>query len=54
VRRTASLVPQTRLNEAFEQRMRFVWFTFKFGVILAADKIGMIAKLDQFSESAVR
>jgi hypothetical protein len=33
--------------------MRLVGFTLKFGMILAADKIRMIAKLDQFSERAV-
>jgi hypothetical protein len=49
----ASLSRQTRLNESFEQRMGFVWFALKLGVILAANKIRMIAKFDQFRERAV-
>jgi hypothetical protein len=54
MRRTASLSPETCLNESFEQQVGFVWSALKFWVILAADKIRMIAKLDQFSEGAIR
>jgi hypothetical protein len=46
VRRTTSLSRQTFLNKSFEERMRLVWFALKFGVILAADEIRMIAELD--------
>jgi hypothetical protein len=53
-RRTASLSLQAGLNKSFEQRMGFVWFALKLGVILAANKIRMIAKLDQFRERAIR
>jgi len=45
---------QTRLNESLEQRMWFVWFALKFRMILAANEIRVIAKLDQFSESGIR
>jgi hypothetical protein len=54
VRRTTSLLAQTRLNESLEQRMRFVRFALEFRMILAANEIWVIAKLDQFSESAIR
>jgi len=42
------------VNESFEERVRFVWFALKFRVILAAEKIRVIAQLDQLSERAVR
>jgi hypothetical protein len=42
------------LNKSFEERVRFVWFALKLGVILAADKVRVIAQLDQFGERAVR
>src|SRR5438270_14066043 len=45
---------ETSFNESFEQRMRLVRLALKLGVILAADKIWMIAKLDQFGERSVR
>jgi hypothetical protein len=54
VRHAVSLSPKTRLDESFEQRMGLIWFALKLGVILAADKIRMAAKLDQFSEGAIR
>jgi len=41
------------LNKSFEERVRFVWFALELGVILAANKIGLIAQLDQFCERAV-
>jgi hypothetical protein len=41
------------VNKGFEKRVRLVWFALKFRVILAADEIGVIAKLDQFRECAV-
>jgi hypothetical protein len=50
----ASLSRQTCLDESFEQRVRLVRFALKFGMILAADKIRMIAQLDQFSERVIR
>jgi hypothetical protein len=34
--------------------MRFVRFALEFGVILAANKIRVIAQLNQFGERAVR
>ena len=34
------------LNKAFEEWMRFVRFALEFRVILAADKIRVITKLD--------
>jgi len=33
--------------------MRLVWFAFEFRVILAANKIRMIAQLDQFRQRAI-
>jgi hypothetical protein len=42
------------VNKAFEERVRLVRFALKFRVILAADEIRVIAKLDQFRERAVR
>jgi hypothetical protein len=41
------------VNESFEERVRLVRFTLKFRVILAADEIWVIAKLDQFRECAI-
>jgi hypothetical protein len=41
------------LNKSFEERMRFVGFALEFGVILAADKIRVIAQLNQFGERAI-
>jgi hypothetical protein len=38
-----SLMRQRCLNEAFEERVRLVRFTLKFGMILAGEEIGMIA-----------
>ena len=42
----SALIREARLNKSFKQRMRLVRFALEFGVILAADKVGMIAKLD--------
>jgi hypothetical protein len=33
--------------------MRFVWFALELGVILATNKIRMIAQLDQFGQRAI-
>jgi hypothetical protein len=41
------------LNKSFEERVRFVWLALEFGVILAANKIRVIAQLDQFGEGAI-
>jgi len=41
-------VRETGFNKSFEERMRLVRLALKLGVILAADEIGMIAKLNQF------
>src|SRR5260370_1319751 len=54
VRRTATLSPQRCLNKSFKQWMRLIWFALELRVILATDKIRMIAQLDQFSERAIR
>jgi len=45
---------ETRLNEPFEKRMRFVRLALKFGMILATNEIGMITKLDQLGQRFVR
>jgi hypothetical protein len=45
---------ETRLNESFEERMRFVRLALEFGMILATNKIGMITKLDQLCKRSVR
>jgi len=42
------------LNETFEERVRLVRFALKFRVILAADEIRMIPKLNQFRQRAIR
>ena len=44
---------QTGLNESFEERMRLVGLALKFRMILASEKIRMIAQLYQFRQSAV-
>ena len=44
---------QAGLDEALEERMRLVRLALKFGVILAGEKVRMIAQLDQFSERAI-
>jgi hypothetical protein len=54
VHRTTSLSREACLNKSFEERVRFVWFALEFGMILAANKIRVIAELDQFSEGAIR
>ena len=45
---------QAGFDEAFEKRVRLVWLALKFRVILAGEKIGVIAQLDQLRERAVR
>jgi hypothetical protein len=45
---------KTSSNESLEQRMRLIWFALKFGVILAAQEVRVVAKLDQFGEVAIR
>src|SRR5437867_4525030 len=52
-RRTLRLTSERGLDEPFEKRMRLVRFALKLRVILAADKVGVIAQLDQFGEAAV-
>jgi hypothetical protein len=47
------LIRKSGCNKSFEERMRLVWFALKFGVILAANKVGVITQLDQFGERAV-
>jgi hypothetical protein len=42
------------MNESFEKRMRFVRLALEFRVILAANKIGMVTKLDQLGQCSVR
>jgi len=42
------------MNKSFKERVRFVWLALEFGVILAANKIRVIAQLDQFGEGAIR
>jgi hypothetical protein len=42
------------LNKSFEERVRFVWLALEFGMILTANKIRVIAQLDQFGEGAIR
>src|SRR5437660_8403421 len=49
-RLTLRIKRETSFNESFEQRMRLVRLTLKLGVILAADEIWVIAKLDQFGQ----
>jgi len=44
---------KTRLNESFEERVRLIWFALEFGMILAAEKVRVVAQLDQFREGAV-
>jgi len=41
------------LNKYFEERVRFVRLALEFGVILTANKIRVIAQLDQFGERAI-
>jgi hypothetical protein len=41
-----SLIRERTCNETLEEGMRLVWFALKFGVILATNKLGMIAQLD--------
>ena len=43
LRRVLRLMRQSGCNESFEERMRLVGFALKFGVILATNKVGMIA-----------
>jgi hypothetical protein len=45
---------KTRLNKSSEKRMRLVRLALEFGVILARQKIRVIAQLDQFGERAIR
>jgi hypothetical protein len=45
---------KTRLNKSFEQRVRLVWFALEFGMILAANKVRVIAQLDQLGQGTVR
>src|SRR5437588_6671426 len=52
--RTAGLMRETRLNETFEKWMRLVRLALKFGMILAAHKIGMVMQLDQFGQRSIR
>src|SRR5580700_2150824 len=52
--RRTTLIIETRLNESFEKRMRFVRLALEFRVILATHKIGMITKLDQLGQRPVR
>ena len=40
------LIREARLNKSFEERVGLVRLALKFGVILAADKIRMIAKFN--------
>src|SRR5438046_3344463 len=53
-RRTLRIERKTGLNETFEERVRLVRFALKFRVILAADEIRMIPKLNQFRQRAIR
>src|SRR5438270_1253566 len=48
-----ALMCQRSLDKPFEQRVRLIWFALKFGVILASQKIGVIAQLDQLGERAI-
>src|ERR1043166_3963935 len=52
-RLTLRLVSERGLNESLGKRMRLVWLTLTFRVILAADKIRLIPKLDQLGERSV-
>ena len=45
-RRTFRFARERGLDEAFEERMRFVRFALELGVILAADEVRMIAQFD--------
>src|SRR6266550_3310088 len=53
-RRTLRIERKTGLNETFEERVRLVRFALKFRVILAADEIRMIPKLNQFRQRGIR
>jgi len=44
--KSLALTCQRRLNKAFEERMRLIRFALKLGMILAGQKVGMIAQLD--------
>jgi hypothetical protein len=48
------LACQAGFDKAFEKRMRFIGLALKFRVILAREKIGVIAQFDQFGEGAIR
>src|SRR5438046_9163996 len=52
--RRTTLMIETRLNEPFEKRMRFVRLALEFGMILSTNEIGMISKLDQLGQRFVR
>src|SRR5437762_1076206 len=47
------LMRETRLNETFEKRMRLVRLALKLGVILAGEKVRMVAQLNQFGERSI-
>jgi hypothetical protein len=40
------LVRETGLNESLEKRVRFVWLALKLRVILAGEKVWMVAELN--------
>src|SRR5438067_10533749 len=48
-----SLMRETRLDETFEKRMRLVRLALKLGVILAGEKVRMVAQLNQLRERSV-
>ena len=49
-----TFVRKAGFDEALEKRVRLVRFALEFGMILAREKIRVIAQLDQLGQGAVR
>ena len=49
-----SLVRERRFDEPFEKRVGLVRLALEFRMILAGEKVGVIAQLDELGEGTVR